>query len=149
MVTMKAVRIHRFGGPEVLTLEEVPWPEPTEDAFLVRVHAASVNPVDWKIRRGGYPLVPPDKLPIILGRDVSGVVEAAGPAGFAAGDAVHAMLGMDRGGYAEYVLVKPGEAAAKPRRLDHVAAAGVPLAGLTAWQGLFDHGGLIAGQRAC
>jgi NADPH:quinone reductase-like Zn-dependent oxidoreductase len=84
---------------------------------------------------------------VILGRDVSGVVEAAGPPGFAPGIALHAMLGIDRGSYAEYVLVRPEEAAPKPRTLDHVPAAGVPLAGLTAWQGLFDHGGLRAGQR--
>jgi NADPH:quinone reductase-like Zn-dependent oxidoreductase len=151
MATMKAVRIHSFGGPEVLVYEDVPRPEPGPDELLVRVHAASVNPVDWKIREGKVPWLSRDKLPITLGRDISGVVEAGsvkaanGAPGFGPGNAAFAMLGIDRGGCAEYAIVKPDEAAPKPRSLDHVHAAAVPLAGLTAWQGLFDHGGLKPG----
>ncbi len=144
---MKAVRIHRFGGPDVLSLDDVPMPEPQQGEVVIRVHAASVNPVDYKIRDGGY--LGSDKLPITMGRDVSGTIlrqEGQG-GGFKVGDAVCAMLSPDQGGYAEYVLAKTHELAPKPARLDHVQAAAVPLAALTAWQGLFDHGGLHEGQR--
>ncbi len=145
----RAVRIHTFGGPEVLRLEDVPFPQPQDDEVLLRVHAVSVNPVDYKTRSGGYPMVKQDQLPIVLGRDVSGTVETCGTRAHTLrpGDPIYAMLGPDRGGYAEYVVVKATEMAAKPQRLDHVQAAAVPLAGLTAWQGLFDYGGLQAGQR--
>ncbi len=148
MTTMKAVRIHRFGGPEVLTLDDVPWPQPKDDEVLVRVHAVSVNPVDYKIRGGSYS-VKEDQLPYTLGRDLSGTVELLGTRAHTlkAGDPIFAFIGMDRGTYAEYVVVKAMEMAAKPDSLDHVQAAAVPLAGLTAWQGLFDQGRLQAGQR--
>jgi NADPH:quinone reductase-like Zn-dependent oxidoreductase len=147
---MKAIHIHRFGGPEVMELDDVPIPQPKDDELLVRIHAASVNPVDYKIRRGAVPWVSREMLPIPLGRDLSGTVENAGAllAAFE-GAAIYAMLGsIDRGSYAEYVLVKPNEAAPKPARLSHMEAAAVPLAALTAWQGLFDHGHLEAGQTA-
>jgi NADPH:quinone reductase-like Zn-dependent oxidoreductase len=146
---MKAIRIHAFGGPEVLQLDDIAIPQPAEGELLVRIHAASVNPVDYKIRRGTVPWVSREMLPMTLGRDLSGTVESAG-AGvdtFGDGDAVYAMLGgIDRGSYAEYVLVRPNEAAPKPVRLSHIEAAAVPLAALTAWQGLFDHGHLEDGQ---
>jgi NADPH:quinone reductase-like Zn-dependent oxidoreductase len=148
---MKAIRIHRFGGPEVLELDDVPIPQPGEDELLVRTRAASVNPVDYKIRHGTVPWVSREMLPITLGRDLSGTVESAGAGvdAFGEGEAVYAMLGsIDRGSYAEYVLVRPNEAAPKPARLSHIEAAAVPLAALTAWQGLFDHGHLEAGQTA-
>jgi NADPH:quinone reductase-like Zn-dependent oxidoreductase len=149
MATMKALRIHSFGGPEVMRLEDLPVPQPQDDEILLRVYAASVNPVDYKTRAGKYPAVGSDKLPVTLGRDVSGTVESAGPRvqGLKQGDAVYALLGPDRGAFAEYVAVKAMEAALKPARLSHPEAAAVPLAALTAWQGLFDHGGLKAGQR--
>jgi NADPH:quinone reductase-like Zn-dependent oxidoreductase len=146
---MKAIRIHRFGGPKVLELEDVPVPQPRENELVVRIHAASVNPVDYKIRRGTVPWFTREMLPITLGRDLSGTIENGGTGvdAFRRGEAVYAMLGsLDRGSYAEYVVVKPKEAAAKPARLSHVEAAAVPLAGLTAWQGLFDHGNLQVGQ---
>ena len=146
---MKAVRIHRFGGPEVLEVEDVPVPEPRGSELLVHIHAASVNPVDYKIRRGTVPWVTQGMLPITLGRDLSGTIESSGPEAqaFRPGEDVYAMLGgIDRGSYAEYVVVKPSEAAATPVGLSHIEAAAVPLAGLTAWQGLFDHGHLQAGQ---
>lgn len=144
---MKAIRIHKFGDPDVLQLEDVPVPQPGANECLVRIHAASVNPVDYKIRRGqrgGQ-----DMLPLTLGRDMCGVVERCGPGfnEFREGDTTHGMLGsIDRGTYAEYVIVKPGEAVLKPARLSHAEAAAVPLAALTAWQGLFEHGKLQAGQ---
>lgn len=149
MTTMRCVRIHGFGGPEVLSLEEVAAPHPAGGEMLVRVRAASVNPVDAKIRSGRYPRVQADQLPLTLGRDVAGeVVESGGGTGLPqVGTAVHAMLGWDRGGYADYVVVKATELAPQPDGLDATEAASVPLAGLTAWQGLFDHGGLQAGQR--
>jgi NADPH:quinone reductase-like Zn-dependent oxidoreductase len=146
MATMKAVRIHEFGGPQVLKTDEVPIPQPKDDDLVVRVHAASANPVDYKIRSGA--VFGKDALPIALGRDVSGTIEICGTrANLKKGDAVYAHLGWDRGGYAEYVLVHSGEYAAKPSNIDHVRAAAVPLAAMTAWQGLFDHGGLQSGQR--
>jgi NADPH:quinone reductase-like Zn-dependent oxidoreductase len=143
---MHSIRIHEFGGPDVLKFEEQPVPEPKADEVLIRVHAASVNPVDYKMRNGGY--VPPDQLPLTLGRDISGVVEGVGSnvQKFQTGDAIYAMLPHDRGGYAEFVAVGVAGCAAKPRRLDHVHAAAVPLAAITAWQGIFDHGGLADGQ---
>jgi NADPH:quinone reductase-like Zn-dependent oxidoreductase len=148
MATTKTIRIHKFGGPEVLTLEDLPLPEPQDDEMSIRVHAASINPVDWKIRNGTYPRVKAENLPLALGRDVSGVVEKAGPrAPFKPGDAIYAFLGRDRGGYAERMVIKAAEAASKPKTLSHVEAAAVPLAAITAWQGLFDQGGLAAGER--
>jgi NADPH:quinone reductase-like Zn-dependent oxidoreductase len=143
---MKAVRIHRFGGPEVLQLDAVDRPAPPSGALLIRVCAASVNPVDYKIRRGGYPRVKEADLPVTLGRDVAGVVVVAA-GDFRVGDEVYAHLAWTEGGYAEYAVVAPPGAALKPKSLDMTAAAGVPLAATTAWQGLFDHGGLKAGQR--
>lgn len=146
---MKAVRIHQFGGPEVIALDDVPTPQPGADEVLIHVYAASVNPVDYKIREGKYPPVSRDKLPIVLGRDVCGAVESFGPAvrHVTRGDEIYAMLPPDHGGYAEYTIAKQAHVALKPTRLDRVQAASVPLAALTAWQGLFDHGHVRAGQR--
>ncbi len=146
--TANAVRVHAFGGSDALKIESIPLPDPKDDELVVKVMAASINPVDFKIRNGTYPRVKAEHLPRTLGRDLSGVVETAGPAsGFKAGDAIYAFLGPDRGGNADRVLIKPNEAAAKPKSLNHVQAAAVPLAALTAWQGLFDVGGLQAGER--
>jgi NADPH:quinone reductase-like Zn-dependent oxidoreductase len=147
--SMQAVRIAEFGGPEVLRYETLPVPEPGEDELLVRVAAAGVNPVDSKIRAGKYPAVQKDKLPYVLGRDVAGTVvkRGASVSRFAEGDIIFAMPAIERGGYAQYVLVREQEAAPKPKSLDLVAAGGVPLAALTAWQGLFVHGNLRKGQR--
>jgi NADPH:quinone reductase-like Zn-dependent oxidoreductase len=145
---MKALRIHNFGDVDVMQIETVEAPQPQPDEMLVRVHAASLNPVDYKTREGQYPPVSRDKLPVTLGRDISGMVEKAeGALGFKAGDAIFAMLAPDRGGFAEQVIVKASEAAPKPKRLSHAQAAAVPLASLTAWQGLLQHGGLAPGQR--
>ncbi|WP_211230439.1 NADP-dependent oxidoreductase [Inquilinus limosus] len=150
MATMRSVRIHEFGGPEVLAVEEIATPHPMAGEVLVRVHAAGVNPVDYKVRSGQYPPVGRDRLPVVLGRDIAGeVVESGGGRGDlpAVGDPVYAMLGPDRGGYADYAVVKSEEVAPKPEGLSDAEAAAVPLAALTAWQGLFDHGGLQPGQR--
>src|SRR5665213_4353621 len=103
---MKAIRIHRFGGPEVLQLDEIDMPAADEGELLIRVAAASINPVDYKIRRGGYPRVKPEDLPVTLGRDVAGVVEK-GAGGFGRGDEVYAHLDWADGGYAQYALCAP------------------------------------------
>lgn len=144
---MKAVRIHEFGGPETLRVDDLPMPQPGPGEVRIRVMAASVNPVDYKIRNGGY--LSAKALPLTLGRDVAGVVDAEGEGvrDLLAGDAVYAMLDREHGGYVEYVVQAAGNCARKPARLDFIQAAAVPLAGLTAWQGLFDQGGLQAGQR--
>jgi NADPH:quinone reductase-like Zn-dependent oxidoreductase len=146
---MDAMLIEAFGGPEVLRWQKISVPKPREGEVLLKIRAASVNPVDYKIRSGKYPAVKANMLPYVLGRDVCGDVEACGPGvtAFAEGAPLYAFLGIDRGGYAEYVVVKESEASSKPTVLDHPSAAAVPLAGLTAWQGLFRYGGLQYGQR--
>ncbi len=143
-----AYRIHRFGGTDTMLLEGVPLPVPAPGEAIVRVDAASVNPVDFKIRRGHYALVGDDQLPYVLGRDFAGVIESINGegAGLSAGDRVFGMLSVDRGTYANRVLAKIGEMTHQPMRLSAIEAAAVPLAALTAWQGLFDQGRLQAGQ---
>jgi NADPH:quinone reductase-like Zn-dependent oxidoreductase len=143
---MKAVRIHAFGGPDVIKLEDLPTPEPAASQVLIEVHASSVNPVDYKIRNGGY--LAADRLPLTLGRDIAGVVSRCGSqiAGLKPGDAVYAMLPREQGAFAEFVAVAAGVCARKPKRLNFVQAAAVPLAALTAWQGLFNLGELQRGQ---
>jgi len=145
---MKTIRIHSFGDASVLHLEEAPRPKPAPDQILIRVHAASVNPVDYKIRSGTY-VRSRIELPAILGRDVAGTIEEIGydVSGFEVGDAVYAFLGAHSGGYAEFALAGKEEFAPKPATLDFVTAAAVPLAAITAWQGLFDHGGLLPGEQ--
>ncbi|MBM6575212.1 NADP-dependent oxidoreductase [Sphingomonas sp. BT552] len=147
--TMTAVRLPRFGDAEVLTLEQVPIPQPLDDEVLVRVRAASINPVDRKMRTGKFDRLKQDALPITMGRDLAGTIEAVGTRAhymLRQGDPVFAYLGFDRGAQAEYVVVRAVEMVAMPTSLDFVQAAAVPLAALTAWQGMFDHGGLQAGQ---
>ena len=114
------------------------------------VRAASVNPVDFKIRSGKYPAVKNDRLPYTLGRDVSGVVEKCGDQAtrFKVGAEVFGIVGIHGGGYAEQAVLDQNAITAKPAGLDHVHAAAIPLAGQTAWQGLFRYGGLKAGQSA-
>jgi NADPH:quinone reductase-like Zn-dependent oxidoreductase len=138
---MKAVRIHSFGGPEVLSYEETPRPQVNPDDVLIKVHAAAINPVDWKIREGYLRGFIDYELPVTLGWDVSGVVEEVGGAvtDLRVGDEVYSRPDITRdGAYAEYIAVRASEAAPKPRSLDHVQAASVPLAALTAWAALFD-----------
>jgi NADPH:quinone reductase-like Zn-dependent oxidoreductase len=150
---MKAVRIHNYGGPEVLKYEDATRPEPKADEVLIRVHAAGVNPVDWKIREGHLKDFLNHSLPLIIGWDVSGVIEQVGrgPAAagrFKAGDEVFSEVELSRdGAYAEYVLVRESDAALKPKSLHHVHAASVPIAALTSWQALFDTAHLQPGQR--
>lgn len=148
MATMRAIRIHAFGPASVLALDELPVPTIEDDEVLVRVHAASVNPVDYKIREGLFPPVSQNELPKVLGRDVAGTIIQTGPrqTHWELGTDVYAMVDAAHGGYAEYVALKSELCAVKPRNLSFVEAAAVPLAALTAWQGLFEHGRLESGQ---
>jgi NADPH:quinone reductase-like Zn-dependent oxidoreductase len=148
MSTIREFRIHRFGGPEVLRLDEVEPSLPDASQVLVAVKAASVNPVDFKIRSGKYPAVKEDRLPYTLGRDVSGVVEKCGAqaTAFKVGDEVFGMVGIGGGGYAEKAVLDEKAIVRKPELLDHAHAGAIPLAGQTAWQGLFRYGQLKARQ---
>lgn len=148
--TMKAIRLHEFGGPEVLRYEEVPLPELKPGEVLVRVHAVGINPPDWYLREG-YKDLPPEwqpavSFPFILGSDMSGVVEAVATdvQGFSIGDEVFGMVRFPSMGesaaYAEYVAAPASDLALKPAGIDHVHAAGAPMAGLTGWQFLIELG---------
>jgi NADPH:quinone reductase-like Zn-dependent oxidoreductase len=150
METMKAVRVHQYGGPEVLKYEEAPRPNPGPGEVLVRIRAAGVNPVDWKVREGHMREALAYRMPFVPGWDVSGVVEATGPnvTQLNTGDEVYGYPSVVRNGaYAEYAVVPEAELALKPRSVDHVEAASVPMAALTAWQGLFDAGDLRSDQK--
>jgi NADPH:quinone reductase-like Zn-dependent oxidoreductase len=148
--TMKVIRIHKYGGPEVLQYEDAPRPKPQAGEVLVRVKAAGVNPIDWKVREGHMKDFWPHKFPLILGWDLSGVVEeiGAGVSCFKKGDEVYSIPDPTRNGaYADYIVVREPELALKPNSLHHIRAAAVPLAALTAWQSLFDTAHLQPGQR--
>jgi NADPH:quinone reductase-like Zn-dependent oxidoreductase len=146
---MKAIRIHQYGGPEVLAQVEMQRPTPGPNEVLIKIHAASVNPVDWKIRAGHMKDFLALTLPATLGSDVSGTVEEVGlgASRFKRGDEVYASLGLEGGGYAEYAVAKEEMVAEKPSTLDHVQTAAIPVAGLTAWQTLFEVAQLRAGQK--
>ena len=147
---MRAVIQNAVGGPDVLFVAEQPDPSPKPGEVLVRVKAAGINPVDGAVRGGFYPLL--GEPPFILGWDISGTVAAlgAGVTEFKVGDDVFGMPHFPKqaGAYAELATAPVDEIAAKPAAIDHAHAAALPLAGLTAWQGLVRHGGLQAGQRA-
>ncbi len=151
-MTMNAVRQHEFGGPEVLLYENAPVPELNAGEVLVRVHAIGINPPDWYLR-DGYKMLPPEwqphvAMPVILGTDISGVIEALAEdvEGFAVGDEVYSMVKFPSGlagesrAYADYVSVPASHIARKPAGIDHVHAAGAPMALLTAWQFLIEQG---------
>jgi NADPH:quinone reductase-like Zn-dependent oxidoreductase len=148
MAKIRKMRIHSFGDSVVLQADTVEPSLPDAAQVVVGVKAASVNPVDFKIRNGKYPAVKEDRLPYTLGRDVSGVVEQCGAQAtqYQIGDEVFGMVGIGGGGYAEKAALDERAITRKPASLDHVHAAAIPLAGQTAWQGLFRHGGLKAGQ---
>ena len=150
MRTMKSVCIYSYGGPEVLVYEDSPLPHPGEGEVLIKVHAAGINPVDWKVREGHLKEMLHHTFPLILGWDVSGVVETLGTSitRLKVGDEVYSRPDIARdGAYAEFIVVKESEVALKPKSIDHIHAAALPLAGITAWQTLFGAGALSAGQR--
>jgi NADPH:quinone reductase-like Zn-dependent oxidoreductase len=139
---MRAIRLHAPGGPAELSLDEIEVPPPGQGEVLVRVHAAAItrDELEW----------PLDRLPAIPSYEVSGTAAVVGSdvADFAVGDAVFGLTGFDRdGAAAEYVAVAAGRLARKPRALSHVESAAVPLPALSAWQGLFEQGGLREGER--
>jgi NADPH:quinone reductase-like Zn-dependent oxidoreductase len=147
---MKAVRIHQYGGPEVLRYEDSPQPQPRPDDLLVRVRAAGVNPADWKMREGMGRYMVDYTFPLVLGWDFSGVVEDMGAEvqGWNVGDEVYARPDLTRNGaYAQYIAVRASEVARKPASIDHLHAGGIALAALTAWQAIFDGLALSPGQR--
>src|SRR5580704_12251901 len=147
---MRAFIVSRYGGPEHTTLTDLPQPSPRAGEILVRVHAAGLNPVDYKMRAGALRLIHKYPLPIVMGNELSGVVEAAGPGAFrfAKGDRVFARVDKDiMGAFAEYAVVHEDHAARMPASLDFLSAAAVPLAALTALQALRDELHLSVGQR--
>jgi NADPH:quinone reductase-like Zn-dependent oxidoreductase len=142
--------MHSYGGPDVLQYEDAPRPQIRKNEVLIRVHAAGVNPLDWKVRAGLLNGTVQHKLPLIPGWDVSGVVDevGAGASQFKRGDEIIAMADPTcDGAYADYIAVCEAALAAKPKSLHHVRAAAVPLSALTAWQSLFELGQLQSGQR--
>jgi NADPH:quinone reductase-like Zn-dependent oxidoreductase len=145
---MRAIVIHAYGGPEVMKLEEVARPEPAENEVLIRVVAASINPVDVAIRKG-YLAKLVGNFPLILGMDAAGIVEKVGNkvTKCKVGDPVVAFLTLKgEGGYAEFVTAKEDELALKPSPVSFEQAAGVGAAGSTAWEALVDTANLRAGQ---
>ena len=145
---MKALAIRRYKAP--MEMVELPRPEPGPGDLLVRVRAAGVNPLDYKIRDGVVKVLTPYSFPLILGTDLAGDVEATGPGvtRFKVGDAIYSRLDKDRfGAIAQYTLVRESAAARKPARLDYVQAASLPLVGLTSWQALVELARMQAGQK--
>ncbi len=144
---MKAVRVHRFGPPEVIALEDVPKPEPNNGEVVVEVKAAGIGPWDALIRSGKSAL--PQPLPLVLGSDLSGVIDSIGPGvePFKVGDEVFGVTSERfTGAYAEYALAKAAMIAPKPKNLNHTHAASVPVVAVTAWQMVFDFARLSSGQ---
>ncbi|MFJ1300056.1 zinc-dependent alcohol dehydrogenase family protein [Pseudomonadota bacterium AL_CKDN230030165-1A_HGKHYDSX7] len=145
---MKAIVLTSFGGPESFELRDVPKPVPQAGEVLVRVHATSINPLDYQVRRGDYPESVP--LPAITGHDVSGVVEAVGPGvtAFAPGDEVWytPQIFQGSGSYAEYHVASESIIGKKPASLSHLEAASLTLVGGTAWEALVVRAGLRVGE---
>jgi NADPH:quinone reductase-like Zn-dependent oxidoreductase len=139
---MRAVVMRETGEPDVLRLEETERPEPGEGEVLLKVHAISVNPIEWKIRRG----LMPKELPVVLGSDVSGTIEVSRAKEFAEGDEAFGFAAS--GAYAEYATSPAAMLARKPGGVSREEAAAIPVAGLTAWQALFDVAGLQRDQSA-
>jgi NADPH:quinone reductase-like Zn-dependent oxidoreductase len=150
--TMKAVRIHEYGGPEVLKYEDAPKPVPAAGEVLVKVQAVGINPVDWNTRAGrGIAGMLKNPFPFIDGWDISGVVEAVGDDAykFMIGDEVFGMVRFPQVGsaYAEYVAAPQNELALKPKNINALEAAAFPLVALTAWQAMFETVNLSSGER--
>jgi NADPH:quinone reductase-like Zn-dependent oxidoreductase len=145
---MKAIRAYAYGGPERLTLEDIPDPVPGEGEVLIDVAASGVNPVDWKILEGRMKAFLPLPLPYTPGVEVSGKISAlgAGVKDFVVGDEVFGFIGIV-GGYATKVVASAERLASVPKKLSLLEAAGVPAAALTAWQALHEHAGVKPGQR--
>ncbi len=143
---MRAARFHEYGAPDVLVVDQVPRPEPKEGEVLIRVHAAGVNPIDWKLRAGYLKEFMPVQLPYTPGYDLAGTVERVGPGvtEFTPGQAV---FGRGMGAYAEYAMAPATALAPKPDNTSFDEATTIAIGGVTAWAGLFDAANLQAGQR--
>jgi NADPH:quinone reductase-like Zn-dependent oxidoreductase len=146
---MKAVRIAKYGGPEVLTVENIPDPKPRPDEVIVAVHATSVNPVDWLVRDGGATSFVKVKFPVILGCDLSGEIAEIGSnvTRFKVGDPVFAMMPHDWGAHAEKVALDQSLVAPKPAKLSMIEAAALPTVAMTALAGLRKKGAVRAGEH--
>ncbi len=147
---MKAITINQYGSADVLQYADVEKPQIKSDQLLVKVYASSVNPIDWKIRKGMLKVLTGNKFPMILGFDVSGEVVTVGEkvTDFKVGDAVYAYLDpLPGGAYAEYAAVSERVASLKPSNMTHEQAAAVPLAATTALQALRDKGEIEKGQK--
>lgn len=147
---MKAVTINRYGSIDVLAYSDIEQPQITPNQLLVKIHATSINPFDWKIRQGQLQLLSGFNFPIVLGSDLSGVVLEVGEAveNFEPGDEIYTFINPLVGGaYAEYAAVPANTAALKPKNMTYSQAAAVPIAGLTAFQGLLDLGQIRPGQK--
>ncbi|WP_066380192.1 MULTISPECIES: NAD(P)-dependent alcohol dehydrogenase [unclassified Anabaena] len=146
---MKAVVIRQYGSTEVLKYEDVEAPQIKPDQLLVKIHASSVNPIDWKIRKGMLSMMTGSKFPKILGFDLAGEVIEVGSqvTRFQAGDSIYGSTSFPGGAYAELVAVPENLVAHKPRNLSYEEAATIPLAALTALQALRDQGNIQAGQK--
>jgi NADPH:quinone reductase-like Zn-dependent oxidoreductase len=144
---MRALRFYEYGGPEVLRLEDdVPVPEAGEGQVLIKVAGAGVNPVDWKIREGLMKNFAPVTFPATVGREFSGTVEKLGPgvSDFSVGDEVY---GIADGSCADFVVANVDATGLRPASMDAADAGGVALTSMTAWQALFDNGGLKPGMK--
>ena len=147
---MQAIQISEYGDSSVLELANAPIPTLESNDVLIKVHASSINPVDWKIREGYLASMIPYEFPVTLGWDVAGEITELGAdvTGWSVGDQVYSRPDIGRNGtFAEYVAVQADEIALKPKTLDMNHAAAVPLAALTAWQSLYDFADVKAGER--
>jgi NADPH:quinone reductase-like Zn-dependent oxidoreductase len=144
--TIQAIQVHDYGNADQLKLEQIPVPEPKEGEVLVRVYAAGVNPVDWKIRSGWMKDFMPAKFPYVPGADFAGVVEKVG-SGVSTFQPGQEVFGRTNGTYAEYTIASTKTLALKPKALSFEEAATIPVGATTAWQALFDHGNLQPDQR--
>jgi NADPH:quinone reductase-like Zn-dependent oxidoreductase len=146
---MKAIRIHEYGDRSVLRYEDCSIPTIADDEVLVRVIATAINPVDWKIREGKLKEIISYKFPLILGWDVSGIVEAVGKnvTKFSNGDLIYSRPELTRNGtYAEFIAIRESEVAHKPNTISFAEAASIPLAGITAWEAVINSGQMQQGQ---
>ena len=144
---MKAIRVHSFGGPDKVAIDDIPIPKIEKGKALVRMRAVAVNPVDWMVRERIYNPAGADKLPITLGQDFAGIIEKIGPGSdtrFREGDEV---FGEVWGSFVEYALVPLEDLVRKPRSISFQTAASVPMPGLTAWQAIIDTAQARPGMR--
>lgn len=147
---MKTIRIHEYGDVNVLQIEEMPIPPIAADELLIKIHAASINPVDWKVREGWMKDMHIHKLPLTLGQDFSGTIEKVGSnvKNFKVGDDVYGRPSIERGGtYAEYIEIKASEVALMPKTINYFEAATIPVAGTAAWETLVNRAKIKKDQR--